>query len=338
MSKFNMKQWAKDLIANNKVAAIPIMTHPGIELIGKTVRDAVTDGQVHYEAIKALYEKYPSAASCVIMDLTVEAEAFGAEVVFPENEVPSVTGRLLTDEAAIETLQVPDVNKGRVPEYLKANRLAAEHLTDRPVLAGCIGPYSLAGRLYDMSEIMMLIYINPDAAKMLLAKCSEFIINYCLALKEAGANGVVMAEPAAGLLSNEDCQQFSSEYVKDIIAKVQDDDFAVILHNCGNTGNCTQAMVYTGAMGYHFGNKIDMVEALKEVPADALAMGNLDPVSVFKMGSAALMKKETMALLEATKDYPNFVLSSGCDTPPHTPFENIDAFYSTLDEFNQSRN
>ncbi len=333
-----MKQWAKDLIANNKVAAIPIMTHPGIELIGKTVRDAVTDGQVHYEAIKALYEKYPSAASCVIMDLTVEAEAFGAEVVFPENEVPSVTGRLLTDEAAIETLQVPDVNKGRVPEYLKANRLAAEHLTDRPVLAGCIGPYSLAGRLYDMSEIMMLIYINPDAAKMLLAKCSEFITNYCLALKEAGANGVVMAEPAAGLLSNEDCQQFSSEYVKDIIAKVQDDDFAVILHNCGNTGNCTQAMVYTGAMGYHFGNKIDMVEALKEVPADALAMGNLDPVSVFKMGSAALMKKETMALLEATKDYPNFVLSSGCDTPPHTPFENIDAFYSTLDEFNQSRN
>ena len=333
-----MKQWAKDLIANNKVAAIPIMTHPGIELIGKTVRDVVTDGQVHYEAIKALYEKYPSAASCVIMDLTVEAEAFGAEVVFPENEVPSVTGRLLTDEAAIETLQVPDVNKGRVPEYLKANRLAAEHLTDRPVLAGCIGPYSLAGRLYDMSEIMMLIYINPDAAKMLLAKCSEFITNYCLALKEAGANGVVMAEPAAGLLSNEDCQQFSSEYVKDIIAKVQDDDFAVILHNCGNTGNCTQAMVYTGAMGYHFGNKIDMVEALKEVPADALAMGNLDPVSVFKMGSAALMKKETMALLEATKDYPNFVLSSGCDTPPHTPFENIDAFYSTLDEFNQSRN
>ena len=338
MSKFNMRQWSKDLIASNKVAAIPIMTHPGIELIGKTVRDAVTDGQVHYEAIKALYDKYPSAASCVIMDLTVEAEAFGAEVVFPENEVPSVTGRLLTDEAAIEALQVPDVNKGRVPEYLKANRLAAEHLTDRPVLAGCIGPYSLAGRLYDMSEIMMLIYINPDAAKMLLAKCSEFITNYCLALKEAGANGIVMAEPAAGLLSNEDCQQFSSEYVKDIIAKVQDEHFAVILHNCGNTGNCTQAMIYTQAMGYHFGNKINMVEALKEVPADALAMGNLDPVSVFKMGTAEQMRKETMALLEATKNYPNFVLSSGCDTPPHTPFENIDAFYSTLDEFNKSRN
>ena len=136
MSKINMKQWVNDVIARKDVAAIPVMTHPGIELIGKTVRDAVTDGNVHFEAIKALYERYPSAASCVIMDLTVEAEAFGAEIVFPENEVPSVIGRLLTDEAAIETLAVPSLDKGRVPEYIKANRLAAEHLTDRPVLAG----------------------------------------------------------------------------------------------------------------------------------------------------------------------------------------------------------
>ena len=337
MSQINMKEWAKSIISNKDVVAIPIMTHPGIELIGKTVREAVTNGEVHYEAIKALYNKYPSAASCVIMDLTVEAEAFGAEVVFPENEVPSVTGHLLSDENAIDSLEVPDLNKGRIQEYLKANRLAAQNLTDRPVLAGCIGPYSLAGRLYDMSEIMMLIYINPDAAKTLLSKCSQFITNYCIALKEAGANGVIMAEPAAGLLSNEDCQQFSSVYIKEIIEKVQDDNFSVILHNCGNTGNCTQAMIYTQAAGYHFGNNINMVEALKEVPSDALAMGNLDPVSLFKMGNAEQMQKETQSLLEATENYKNFVISSGCDTPPNTPFENIDAFFNTISKFNASR-
>ena len=184
---------------------------------------------------------------------------------------------------------------------------------------------------------MMLIYINPDAAKTLLSKCSQFITNYCIALKEAGANGVIMAEPAAGLLSNEDCQQFSSVYIKEIIEKVQDDNFSVILHNCGNTGNCTQAMIYTQAAGYHFGNNINMVEALKEVPSDALAMGNLDPVSLFKMGNAEQMQKETQSLLEATENYKNFVISSGCDTPPNTPFENIDAFFNTISKFNASR-
>ena len=318
MSKLNMKEWINEIIQKKEVVAMPIMTHPGIEMIGKTVRDAVTDGQVHYNAIKALSEKYPTAAATVIMDLTVEAEAFGAEIVFPENEVPSVVGRLLNDEEAIDKLEIPALNKGRVPQYLKANMLAAKTITDRPVFAGCIGPYSLAGRLYDMSEIMMLIYINPEAANSLLKKCSDFILRYCMALKATGVNGVVMAEPAAGLLSDED------------------DHFTVILHNCGNTGHCTKAMVATGAAAYHFGNKIDMVEALKEVPADALAMGNLDPVSLFKAATPEVMKKATLDLLEATKSYPNFVLSSGCDTPPHTPSENIDAFFAALNEFNNA--
>ncbi len=336
MGKFNMKEWVNGIIANPKTVAIPIMTHPGIELIGKTVKDAVTDGQVHYEAIKILNDKYPSAAATVIMDLTVEAEAFGAEIVFPENEVPAVTGRLLADDAAIDALQIPDLNKGRVQEYLKANKLSAENINDRPVLGGCIGPYSLAGRLFDMSEMMMLPYINPDAAKKLLEKCNKFIMEYCRALKATGVNGVVIAEPAAGLMSNEDCEQYSSVYVKQIVDELQDDSFAIILHNCGNTGHCTPAMVYTGSMGYHFGNKIDMKEAAKEVPADALAMGNLDPVSVFKMSSAKKVRQETLDLLEKMKDFPNFVLSSGCDTPPESPLANVDAFYEALNEYNNA--
>ena len=234
----------------------------------------------------------------------------------------------------LEKLDIPALNKGRIPEYLKANMLTARNITDRPVFAGCIGPYSLAGRLYDMSEIMMLIYINPEAANTLLRKCNDFITRYCMALKATGVNGVIMAEPAAGLLSNEDCLQYSSLFVKEIVEKVQDDHFAVVLHNCGNTGNCTQAMVYTGAAAYHFGNKIKMEEALKEVPTDALAMGNLDPVSLFKMAGPETMKEATLQLLEATRAYPNFVLSSGCDIPPLTPSANIDAFYAALEEFN----
>lgn len=337
MGKINMRSFIQEIIADKKRVAIPIMTHPGIEMNGNSVRDAVTDGEVHFRAIQTLNQHYPSAAATVIMDLTVEAEAFGAEIVFPQHEVPSVVGRLIADESGIEALQVPGLDKGRVSEYLKANRLAAEAITDRPVLAGCIGPYSLAGRLYDMSEIMMLIYINPEAANQLLQKCTDYILAYCRALKETGVAGVVIAEPAAGLLSNEDCQQFSSVFVKEVVDAVQDDAFAVILHNCGNMGQCTPAMVYTGAAGYHFGNKIDMVAAMKEIPADALGLGNLDPVGVFKQGSVESIKKDVLQLLSNMEPYPNFVLSSGCDTPPEVPAENIDAFFEALKTYNDSR-
>lgn len=333
--KTSMKEWIANVIHNNKIVAVPVMTHPGIELIGHSVREACCDGQIHYEAIKALAGKYPTAAATVIMDLTVEAEAFGAEIHFTEEAVPAVVGHLLNNAEDIKNLEVPSLRKGRVPAYLKANLLSARNITDRPVLGGCIGPFSLAGRLYDMSEIMVLIYSDQEAAHCLLSKCTKFILKYCQALKMTGVQGVVMAEPAAGLMSDDDCKRFSSDYVKYIVDLVQDDNFSVVLHNCGNTGHCTKAMVATGSAAYHFGNKCDMREVIKDVPPTALAMGNVDPVSMFKEGTPEKMYEYTSHLIADMKQYPNFVLSSGCDTPPHTPMANIDAFFKALDDSNR---
>ena len=332
----NMKQWVDEVIRRREVTALPVMTHPGIELNGHTVRQAVSNGRVHYEAVMTLTQRYPSVAAATIMDLTTEAEAFGAEIAFSDDAVPAVSGRLLPDVDSIYRLQVPTLKAGRIPQYLKANLLAARAITDRPLFAGCIGPFSLAGRLYDMSGIMVLIYEAPPAAHALLDKCTEFIEKYCVALKATGANGVVMAEPAAGLMSNDDCATFSSQYVKRIVDRVQDENFIVVLHNCGNTGQCTRAMVATGAAAYHFGNKCRMEDVIRDVPPTALAMGNIDPVSVFKDGMPFRVRQAVTDLCEKMRPFPNFVLSSGCDTPPHTPLANVEAFFEALNAFNQA--
>ncbi len=333
----NMRHWVAEIIASPQRIAIPIMTHPGIEAINKTVRDAVTDGKVHFEAINVLNSMYPSGACTVIMDLTVEAEAFGAQVIFPENEIPTVTGRLVSDRESVEQLKIPDISQGRLPEYLLANRLAAENIKDKPVLGGCIGPYSLAGRLYDMSELMMACYTEPETANQLLDKCSRFLVSYCLELKKQGIDGIVIAEPAAGLLSPEGCEEFSSRFVRPIVDAVQDEYFIVILHNCGNKGHCTDAMLSTGAVGYHFGNQIDMQTALEQCPSDVLVMGNLDPVGLFKGASPEQVFEECSNLLEKTKSYSNFVISSGCDIPPHVSGANITAFFHAIQMYNKSK-
>lgn len=313
------------------------MTHPGIELIGKTVYEAVTDGQVHADAICALNDRYPASAVTAIMDLTVEAEAFGAEIAFSRDDIPNVTGRLAGDYESVRAMEVPGLDKGRIGEYLKANRIVASRIKDKPVYGGAIGPFSLAGRLFDLSEFMMAIYIEPETVTLLLEKCTEFIIKYLSAMKETGINGVILAEPAAGLVSNDDCYTYSTMYVKKIIEAVQDDGFKVILHNCGNTGHCTDAMIRSGAAALHFGNKADMVEALKQCPSEMEVMGNIDPVGVLQMGTPESVKNDTLALLNATAAYENFVLSTGCDVPPHIPEANIAAFYAALDDFNAGR-
>ena len=209
-----------------------------------------------------------------------------------------------------------------------------ELITDRPVLAGIIGPYSLAARLLDVTEIMMLCYDEPDMVHIVLEKATAFLIEYAKAYKAAGANGIVMAEPVAGLLSPALEEEFSSPYVKQIVDAVQDDSFIVVYHNCGdNTPRMTESILSTGSAAYHFGNAIDMAAMMEKFPADVVVMGNVDPAGVLRQGNPELVRTATLDVMSKCCSYPNFLISSGCDIPPATPWENVDAFFAAVEEF-----
>ena len=45
------------------------------------------------------------------------------------------------------------------------------------------------------------------------------------------------------------------------------------------------------------------------------------------------VREKTLELLGCCAKYKNFVLSSGCDIPPATPWENIDAFFASYGEY-----
>ena len=123
--------------------------------------------------------------------------------------------------------------------------------------------------------------------------------------------------------------------MRQVVEALQDDTFTIILHNCGNTGQCTQAMVDSGAAALHFGNAIDMRQALQACPTDVLVMGNIDPVGILKQSTPEVVYQKTLELLEQTASAKNYVLSTGCDVPM-VPEANIQAFYQALDHFNSS--
>ena len=333
----DMDKWVQSVLTSRRRLAIPLMTHPGIALTGRSVLDAATSSQYHFEAVRALAAKYPTAAATMMMDLSIEAEAFGAQIRFDDHEVPSVAARMVTNRDEIDRLEVPDMSRGRLRQRIAATEQAARYVTDRPVFAECIGPFSLAARLFDVSETMMAILLEPEPILHLTGTCTQFLITYCKHLKSAGANGVIIAEPVAGMLSQDMCTQFSSAFIGQIVNAVQDGHFKVILHNCGETDTLVPSMKGTGAAGLHFGNRCTITRALQQLPADLLVLGNIDPVGVFRMGQPGVVRAETRRLLEGTSAHRNFILSSGCDIPPATPLENIDAFFEALEEFNKSR-
>jgi uroporphyrinogen decarboxylase len=334
--KRDMKKWIYEILNSNERYAMPVMTYPGLDLVKKKIMDVITDGQAQFECIEALAKKYPSAAAVTIMDLSVEAEAFGSPIKFLDNEVPAVSARIVTDLETANALKVPKVGDGRTSVYIKAAELVAKNIKDRPTFGSAIGSFSLAGRLFDMTEIMIMAMLEPETVHVVLEKCTRFLIEYAKAFKNSGANGIIIAEPAAGLLSPEMCTDFSSNYVKRIVDAVQDEHFMVILHNCGNTKNLVPSMLSTGAMAFHFGNAVNMIDIMPQIPWGRIAFGNIEPAGVFKNGTVDDMNLKVWELLEKTAIYKNFVLSSGCDVPPGTSLENVQAFYDTLERFNNT--
>ena len=330
-----MKLWVKELYGTQPKKTLPVLSFPCISLLGITVRELISDSELQAKGMKAVADKTDAAASVSFMDLSVEAECFGATICVSDDEVPTVKGRLINDEGEADALAVPPIGSGRTSIYIDAIKKASELITDRPVLAGMIGPFSLAARLLDVSEIMMDCYDEPDMVHTVMKKATAFLIEYAKAYKAAGANGIVMAEPVSGLLSPALEEEFSSPYVKEIVDAVQDDGFIVIYHNCGdNVARMLSSILTTGAAAYHFGNAVDMEkDIIPKVPRETVVMGNIDPAGVLRMGTPETVKAETVALLTRCSKYPNFVLSSGCDIPPLTPWENIDAFFKARDEF-----
>ena len=325
--KFSVNQFIQKVLTGKKRMAVPIMTSPGIALTGSKAQEVFRDGGLQFKCIKALSEEFPADAHVTFMDLSAEAEAFGCPIRISEHENPTVSGTV-----DIENLRRPQVGDGRTGEILKCEKLCAANL-ERPVFGGMIGPYSLAGRLAGMTEMMMYSAAEPEVAHKLLSQVTAFLTDYVLAIRSTGVAGVLIAEPAAGLLSPEMCQAFSADYLKRIISAVKDDSFMIILHNCGRTEKQVGALLSTGAHALHVGNAVQITDILPQVPSHIPVMGNLDPVGVFKTATPETVYAKTMELLNATAAYPNHILSSGCDLPPGVPFENIKAFFKALKNY-----
>lgn len=333
----DMKQWLADLKAVRQKKPMPILSFPSVQLLGIDVEKLISSAEFQAQGMKVVANRTDALASVSMMDLSVEAEAFGAKTHVSPDEVPTVVGHIVETQADADALPVPDVDKCRTRRYVDAIAEACRQITDRPVFAGVIGPFSLAGRLVDVSEAMIKCYEDPDMMHTVLDKASEFIVSYIRRFKEAGANGVVIAEPLAGLLSPALMEEFSTPYTKRVIEQTQDDEFLVIYHNCGNnTILLIDSILESGAGAYHFGNAIDLEEMLKKVPSDTVVMGNIDPAGEFRNGTPESIRKATLDLMERCCVYPNFVLSSGCDIPPMAKWENIDAFFEAADEFYRS--
>ncbi|HEX9012790.1 MAG TPA: uroporphyrinogen decarboxylase family protein [Anaerolineaceae bacterium] len=310
--------------------AMPIGVYAGLEITGATVRSAVSDANAQSEAVLALHDRFHTPVMLTAMDLSAEAETFGCAIRMSDEEIPTVVGRRATSLEEIQALPEPRPGDLRTAVHLDTARCLVSQGGRIPVLGGMIGPISLAGRIFGVSEMLELTITDPETALLLLEKVAHFLTAYAEAFREAGAWGVIMAEPAAGLLSPRAMGRFSSPFVRQVVDAVQTEEFAILLHNCGAKLVHLPYVLQSGAGILHFGAPMNITAALGQVDPGVILCGNLDPTAVFLQGTPGQVAQQTAELLAAAEGRANFVISSGCDLPPGTPVENLQAFYDSV--------
>lgn len=323
----NVKQWLADARKAAGKKPMPVLSYPAAAHLGISIASMTEDPEVQADVMWYLMRELDMPMAITSMDLALEASCFGAPVT--HEGVPAVSQVILESMDDVESLKVPgaDVILEKSP-YLEAIRLIKEKMEvegdRRPVIAGISGPFSLAGQLRGVTNVMMDCYDDPELLTELVQKTTAFLCVYAKLLKEAGADVLLLAEPLAGVVSPTMASEFSHPFVKQMIDSVQDENFAVIYHNCGaGVPRMFDDLANLGAMVYHFGNAIQLDEAMEKMPKDVIIMGNVDPAGIVAHGSCQAVREAVNHLQRSCGKYDNFWLSTGCDVPPDAPWENL---------------
>ena len=311
----------------------PLLGFPGIGPVGSTIKLAQQNYDEHRQVVSWLAERFSLDIIFFLMDLSVEVNALGRATYFPIYEAATVP-KAPFDFEGLERMAAVDIAAdGRVMTYVETMRRMTRDLPAEMVRGAYVtGPYTLAGLVMGAGKAAMATVTRVEALHRLIEMGTTQIERYLSLLIEAGADLIVLLEPTGMMLGPNHFRTFSTQYVERLVDRCHQAGVDAVYHVCGNAMHLIEALVAAGVDGLSLDSEeagVDLPQVAEDVPPDVVVIGNLSPIGTMLTGSPAAVREEANALLEKMANYPNFVLSTGCDLPPETPLENVEAFVET---------
>lgn len=322
-------------LVGQKVDKIPnlniIMTFAA-RYIDVPYKKYVTDHRYLVEANIRCCQKFGIDMVSAISDPYRETHGFGANIIFPEDDVPKCTDYLLKDYSDIKKLKIVDPEKSeRMKDRLEAIRLFRKELGDHyPILGWAEGPIAEATDLRGMSKIMTDIFDSPEFTQELLEICAQQSIIFSEAQVDAGADMIGIGDAAASLIGPGIYKDMVLSYEKRIIDAIHKKKARARLHICGNVSSILKYLPETGADIIDIDWMVDFRQANRLFEGKCSACGNFDPVSIMLNGSADDVRAAVLSCIEAGNS--TTFIAAGCEIPKMTPIENMVQVDATLKE------
>jgi [methyl-Co(III) methanol-specific corrinoid protein]:coenzyme M methyltransferase len=220
-----------------------------------------------------------------------------------------------------DTPEFPDdfLSRGYIPELLKAVEILKKEVGDEvPIVAGIIGPFTIAGSLLDSVPILKATFKMPDKIPPFLEVAEKAGTTLAKALVEAGADIISCEDMTASpeLIAPKTYREFELEYQRRQFEAIP---VPKILHICGNVDPIVEWMGQTGADILSLEPKASASLARQKCGSDIILMGGVDTATTLFMKDPDTVKQgceETIA--DGIQ-----ILAPGCAVAPGTPKENL---------------
>ena len=169
--------------------------------------------------------RYPLDAAILFSDILTVPDAMGLGLSFEAGEGPRFA-RPLRDEASIQALEVPDLNKLKyVFDAVASIRRALDGSV--PLIGFSGSPWTLACYMVegagssDYRQVKTLLYSRPDLMHKILAINADAVAAYLNAQIDAGAQAVMIFDSWGGVLADAAFHQFSLAYTARVLAQLK---------------------------------------------------------------------------------------------------------------------
>ena len=309
----------------------PILMHFAARYAGKTYGEFASDHEVLVQANLKALEDFDIDMVSLISDPYRETAAFGAPVEFRAEEAPRCSELVISNIDDIENLTIPDVFKHeRTFDRIRGAEAFRSTLRNKvPIIGWIEGPLAEACDLAGVSEMLMMLMMEPGASSLLLDKCVEMAKGFAKAQIDAGCQIIGMGDAVCSQIDPGTYDAFVRNRHADIISFIHDCGGLVKLHICGNITHLLPSIKKINADIIDLDWQVNMDDARSILGDQVVLCGNINPVLI-----QDLTVEEVYSL---SKDLVNsqknkrFILSAGCEITVNTKPEKLLAMRKASD-------
>ena len=320
------KQLILDTLRHKKTEEVAWVPFAGVHagfLKGHSAREVLLDADKLYESLLEVHKLYTPDGMPIVFDLQIEAEILGCELMWAEDNPPSVRTHPFEDEMVDPaTLPLPKPTDGRIPMVLDVMRRMKKAVGDDTALYGLIcGPLTLASHLRG-SEFFTDMYDEPEYVEKLIDYCADVNIKMAEYYIDAGMDVIAVVDPLVSQVSPSHFEEMLAHGFVKVFDYIRSRGALSSFFVCGNATMQIGVMCETKPDSVSVDENVDLVEAKKVTDQYNIAIGgNIPLTTTMLFGNQEDNMKYVVELLDKI-GHDNLVVSPGCDMPYNIPPEN----------------